>query len=453
MRTTHSMLLASACSLLACGRVSYDSLDATPGVDPLIDAALPDAEVPGPCTDFVGTDFKSEGSGTTESPYMLCNKEQLQSWALDMSGAQVLVLGGDIDLAGETWVPVGSFTGSLDGMGHAIVGLTRASTVGGGLFESLGNGAVVRNLQLLNFEIKGTATIGGLAGSSSGATIESVQVTGSIAGTGDNIGGLVGSATNTTMGDVHADVTITGEANIGGIVGNMSSGTIERSSATGSLTGSQAEGCTMVGGLVGYAINATISESFASATVSSAGAANGGLAGWAQTGTVKDCYATGDVTGGRSIDDTCSTVFDLASIGGLIGVDYNGVVLRNYATGATDTPYIIAAGLLGHGWTTSDMQYNFATGLVTAAGDKGGLYGRANGGTDTASYWSIPGSGVSSMCGGGSAPACDNARGIAAPEAATYFFDASNPPLDQWDFAAVWQEHPDRLPTLRWQQP
>jgi hypothetical protein len=447
------MLLASAGSLLACGRISYDSLDAGPGAEPPIDAALPDAEIPGLCTEFVGTDFKTEGDGSAGNPYLLCNKEQLQSWALGMAGDDVLVLGTSIDLSGVTWTPTGSFTGTFDGAGHAITGVTRIDAGSGGFFESLGSGAVVRDLRLLELNISGTVTVGGLAASSTGATIESVQVEGTISGTGDNIGGLVGSATNTTMRDLQAAVTVTGEGNIGGIVGNMSSGTMERSSASGTITGSQAEGCTMVGGLVGYAINATLSESFATATVSSAGAANGGLIGWAQTGTVSDCYATGSVAGGRSIDDTCSTVFDLASLGGLIGVDYNGVVQRSYATGATNTPYIIAAGLLGHGWTTSDMQHNFATGLVTAAGDQGGLYGRANGGTDTGSYWSIAGTGVSSMCSGGASAACDNSRGIAAPGAATYFFDASNPPLDQWDFTNVWLEHPDRLPTLRWQQP
>ncbi len=94
------------------------------------------------------------------------------------------------------------------------------------------------------------------------------------------------------------------------------------------------------------------------------------------------------------------------------------------------------------------MRSNFATGRVSAGGEAGGLFGRLYGGSETSSWWSIPGTGLTNMVGetGG-----DDSRGVDAPEAATYFFSRANPPLEEWDFDTVWLEHSDRPPTLRWQ--
>jgi len=439
VRTSIWIAITSSWMLAACGRISYEPVDGGPPAPP------------GPCDEYVGTDYRDLGSGTGDIPYLLCNRDQLLSWAPAMASSEVFVLGQDIDLAGTAWTPAGTFAGTLDGMGHAIRGVEVTIDGPAGLFVAIGPGGTVRNLSLLEVRIVGRSNVGGLAGSSTDAAIEATTVTGTVIGSGDNVGGVIGDSSNTTALDLRAVVSVKGEANVGGLVGLMSGGRVERSTADGVANGSTAEGCTMVGGLVGYANGATIAESFGNVTVASAGAANGGLVGWAEGGTVRDCYATGSVSGGRSIDDTCSSVFDLASLGGLIGVDYNGTVERSYATGATSTPYIIAGGLIGHSWTTSVMRSNFAIGLVTASNDRGGLYGRANGGMDTGSYWSIAGTGAPAMCGAGPTAACNNARGVNAPSGATYFFSSANPPLDTWDFTTIWQAHPDALPTLRWQ--
>lgn len=405
---------------------------------------------PGPCAEITATDPRAVGGGTEADPYLLCNATQLLDW-LGAPGTDVVRLGQDIDVSGMTITPAPLTGATLDGGGYAIRGVT---VMGGdrlGLFTNLGAGTTVRQLVLDALSVEGGSNVGGLAGSASNATIENVTIRGVVTGTGDRVGGLVGSTNATTIRDVHGEVEVTGEVYVGGLLGYQTGGTTERSSTSGTVTGSPNEGCTIAGGLIGQVTRGGVSQSFSSAIVSSGGASIGGLAGWTQESTIEDCYATGQVTAGRSIADFCSTVNDLALAGGLIGVDFNGTVTRSYATGATFASHLTAAGLIAHGWTTSDMQHNFATGAVNAANERGGLYGRANGGTDTGSYWSIAGTGVDRMCSGGPMAACNDSRGIDTPEADTYFFSSANPPLDQWDFDTVWQEHPDRLPTLRWQ--
>jgi len=66
-----------------------------------------------------------------ENPWVIQNPDQLKAFAAsfaktDYSG-KYIVLGADIDLAGEAWTPIGhlangtqAFRGSFDGQGHKI---------------------------------------------------------------------------------------------------------------------------------------------------------------------------------------------------------------------------------------------------------------------------------------------------------------------------------------------
>ena len=107
-------------------------------------------------------------------------------------------LTSDIDLSGETWVAMGtktvSFCGTFDGQGHTISNMTSNSTSEttyldcmGGLFGSLGDGAIVKN-----FTLTGTMTVtskyptsssdyfGSIAGAISGGTVQILNVHSSV---------------------------------------------------------------------------------------------------------------------------------------------------------------------------------------------------------------------------------------------------------------------------------
>ncbi|OJV38683.1 MAG: hypothetical protein BGO29_04180 [Bacteroidales bacterium 36-12] len=113
-------------------------------------------------------------------------------------------LTNDIDLTEvDDWVPIGAtsastpgggqFEGIFDGKGYCIKNLTITSSNAGfkGLFIRLYN-SQVKDLDLVNVNIKGSVPVGGISGAMIGEThIERVSVTGTIEGERE-VGGIVG---------------------------------------------------------------------------------------------------------------------------------------------------------------------------------------------------------------------------------------------------------------------
>lgn len=219
------------------------------------------------------------GSGTKEDPYLIKNEEQLGLIHQDVTKHYRLI--EDIRLT-PGWSSIHRFSGSLDGNGHIIDGLSIVKTVSSaldqynfGLFGSMEAGSEVKNLGLTNVDIevravRSDAKVGGLAGVCSG-TVTNCHVTGNIRGYGSGegsslqVGGIAGWFFGKGWGDsseAHiktcytvADVTVTGlqgvnsVATAGGIVGSQSHyGYISRSAALGNKV--KAEG-------YGYQSNST----------------------------------------------------------------------------------------------------------------------------------------------------------------------------------------------------
>jgi len=244
-------------------------------------------------------------------------------------------MGRSIDAGGVDFAPIGTekaFTGTFDGLGHAIDNLTieRVGQDAVGLFGRTTN-ATLRNLALVDGSVKGSDHVGGLVGVHQAiggtASISHVRSTGQVAGE-FAVGGLVGSnlAQNGTASISHVQSTglVRGVSEdralaTGGLVGfNKShSGTarIAHAHVTGSVWG---DDC--VGGLVGInqAIFGTASIASASATGRVWGDSSiGGLVGRNEVefppGTVDISHvlATGKVTGARFF-------------GGLVGENQTG---------------------------------------------------------------------------------------------------------------------------------
>ena len=121
----------------------------------------------------------------------------LKAISSDLAGSYKLT--ADITLT-ETWKPIGSadnpFTGTIDGNGHIITGLTTTdmgpSKIG---FVGQGNGATIKNLGLELVNIKGHQNVGAFMGSSVGSTVENCYSTGVVHGF-DHVAGIVGGCGN-----------------------------------------------------------------------------------------------------------------------------------------------------------------------------------------------------------------------------------------------------------------
>jgi len=234
----------------------------------------------------------------------------------------------------------------------------------------------------------GSAIAGGLVGCSDGA-IRSSLSKGSVQGSCcSNIGGLTGQnfshgliVSSTASGTVTATDP---NSSLGGLVGR-NDGMIQSSSASGDAVGG-----TDCGGLVGSNIGGTVTQSHASGKVSvnsTVASGGGGLAGQS-TGTISQSYATGTVTGGTA-----------QIVGGLVGANY-GAIQDTYANGAaTNSGSGTGAGGLA-GLNFASIARSYSTGKPHSDGGKTGGsvgYDNAGAGSISSDYWDTTTSGITSL--------------------------------------------------------
>jgi filamentous hemagglutinin family protein len=225
--------------------------------------------------------------------------------------------------------PVGSasntaFSGVFNGLGHAVDKLliyhpvnTSTYVRPTGLFGSL-NGGVISNVGLTNMEIAnaGGVDVGGLVGRVTSGTVSNSYVTtatNKTIGGGTNVGGLIGNLTgaNSKIVNSWANAAVTGSSSLGGLVGAISnSASVTDSFANGAVTGSS-----NLGGLAGSVTSGTISNSYASGAIGSAGSSNtvGGLVGSVTTSTISNSYYSGTTIAGNLYLGGLFGSWDLAS--------------------------------------------------------------------------------------------------------------------------------------------
>lgn len=124
------------------------------------------------------------------------------------NGGTVKLL-GDVNLTTSDWTPVGTssepFKGTFDGDGHKITGLKITSGSCIGLFGYVGEGAEIKNVNLVGASVSGESRVGALIGRIvGGATVSncSVDSTSKVVGSGSNTGGLIGEVFGPTTGTI-----------------------------------------------------------------------------------------------------------------------------------------------------------------------------------------------------------------------------------------------------------
>ena len=208
-----------------------------------------------------------------------------------------ITLDKNIDLTGKDWTPIGtsfdnSYTGTFDGGGHTITGLTiTTKDQFVGLFGYLNRAGTVKNVVMEGIQITSNhmfGNTGGVAGFSWG-TIENCSVSGSVSGT-KCVGGVVGAQKAGSITGCSSSATVKGTVDVGGVAGEK----------WGSMTACYATG------------NVTLEID------SPKNLSGGGLVGFNAGSSVLACYATGNVT------STGSSTGNV-SIGGFLGGNYTTV--------------------------------------------------------------------------------------------------------------------------------
>ena len=252
------------------------------------------------------------GSGTSEDPYTISNKEQLRAFALSLNSKIDyrdinIALTDDIDISDEEWIPVGksdyAFAGTFDGKGHTVSGMTIGTKdapkrlskdeVYMGFFGVLGGSATVKDLTLTDVCIytEGLASdyVGAIAGYThstdtgrNGAVIDSCTVKGTVSHTAEK-----------------------GNQFTGGMIGYQYKGALINSCFEGNVScvvkaGDLAE----AGGLVGLNNRGLVANCHTKADIYGSGNRDNGNEGMAvvsnliavQAGDLVHCFAQGNVT-------------------------------------------------------------------------------------------------------------------------------------------------------------
>ena len=254
--------------------------------------------------------------------YNVTSADGLLAWneAVQKDMTLNCTLADNIDLTGKDWTPIGtsfgnSYTGTFDGNGKTITGLTvTGSDNYAGLFGNLSG--TVKDVTLKDVKIESNndmSAVGGVAGYSFGGKIENCSVSGSVSGSGI-AGGVVGYQSGGFLTGCSSSATVNAGNAAGGVAGLTDSGaTLTACYATDDVTlVSNGTGTYYAGGVVGDNINrSTVIACYAWGSVTGSGSGTiyvGGVTGTNEESTLQACYhakgavscpdgTTGGVTG------------------------------------------------------------------------------------------------------------------------------------------------------------
>ena len=239
-----------------------------------------------------------------DGSYTVTSADGLMSVAELVNGGKTdinITLGTNIDLTGKDWMPIGTsnlYSGTFDGGGHTITGLTfTTNDEYAGLFGWLNKAGTVKNVVMEGVQITSnhmSGYIGGVVGLSWG-TIENCSVSGSVSGT-IFVGGVVGAQVGGSITGCSSSATVKGTADVGGVAGTTNLGaTMTACYATGNVTVEiDPRKDIFGGGLLGFNGGSSLLACYAIGNVTSTGSGTGkvyigGLVGYNYTD-VTACY-------------------------------------------------------------------------------------------------------------------------------------------------------------------
>jgi len=382
---------------------------------------------------------------------------------LDSTTLGYAELAGPTANQGKGWEPIGFFgamsplgcglvggaapwwyglTGTFDGQGYEIRDLfinrpDECHVNPMGLFGSIDESGIIKNVGVVNVTVTGCESVGGLAGCNYYGTVSNCYATGSVTG-GSHVGGLVGWNYEADVSNSYSTCNVTGNNYVGGLLGENIYGTVSNSYYNYDEVLINGEKVITIGALFGEDFNQWLgNDKFLDANERLC-QENGyyvvnnitdfkELLAFGQNSSLKfrlkndiDLvtepsfyipYLAGEFDGNGHKISHLSLNFDLTlplglfgylapggkvtqvcieninitgaeNVGGLVG--YNrGTVSNSYSTGSV-TGDDCVGGLVGWNYD-GDVSNSYSSGTVTGYGDVGGLAGR-NDGTVSNSY-------------------------------------------------------------------
>lgn len=355
-----------------------------------------------------------EGSGTEIDPYLIETFEHLvwitkddTNWSyhylqtadIDASPSDTLML--NILYWGPGWSPIGhqyvDFTGSYNGQGFSIDSLFIDCDLDEiGLFGNTNN-ATIENINLTNTNITGDGNVGSLIGLNYQSDVTGCTASGDVNGSG-NVGGLIGYSDGNIDSCSFSGTVYGTYNNVGGLIGQISSSTILNSYSNSYTTCASQYG----GGLIGQAFGSqVIIENSYSVGELHGMYTIGGLVGMMNNGgLILNCYSNVDVYG--DIYDYYYYYEISEQVGGLVGQNYASDIYNSYSTGTVFGIYDVG-GFIGTNNNASDVINCYSTGEVTCDNEPGGFIGLLYNGTSaviTNCFWDTETSGLATSQGG-----------------------------------------------------
>jgi hypothetical protein len=275
-----------------------------------------------------------------------------------------------------------ALAGTWDGLGNTLSNLAIDDPTSGdnvGLFATLGNTSVIRNLRLAKPTIsaadsvsgEGVGTLVGKGSRFGNAQLQNISVSGAkiTGGAMMSVGGLAGGFEITIDKSSFSGTVVGGDQSVvGGLLG--SGGSITDSTARGRITGGDN---TQVGGIVGFfgsARNSSFSGTVRAGSGTPYGALAGGIIGYNENGTLVSCRASGLVIVGKA-----------TIAGGLVGENASGTSIANSSSSAevTGANGSVIGGFAGESF--GQISGSFATGAIVGKANTtvGGFIGHNSG--------------------------------------------------------------------------
>ena len=194
----------------------------------------------------------------------ISTEAQLKAIANDLNGKYVLTQ--NITLSDDEWTPIGTegspFTGTLDGKGFTIIGLT----VGNGAKDDSNN-----NKAFFGF--------------TKDATVKNIAFTNAVVKGHNQAAIVVAQATSSTLSNIYVSGVVTGRDHVGTIAGDARGTTNNRTQITNCVSTAAALSTEhQGGGIAGWTNNSTFSYNIAYGTVTAPVNGAGGITGMVDDG-------------------------------------------------------------------------------------------------------------------------------------------------------------------------
>jgi hypothetical protein len=367
-----------------------------------------DPDVENSCTNICNrpidwADSFAAGSGlTTEDPFIICNAAHLNSMRSQPYGRNY-ALGENIDLNGLNFDPITNganqeFRGKIQGNNYIIANWSydNISADFVGLFKIL-NYSEVKDLGLINFNVRGRSYVGTLAGAVGtvnyngdaviGAeymTLDGIFTTGTVVAADLYAGGILGRCHGNAF-NMMSFASVTGRRFVGGLFGRKIWGA-NNLEYQGTVLATGSSNYCQAGGIAGYwaASTYSISSLKSSGTVTCTDDAGqgaqhtAGLIGYLNSGSLDQATSSATVTGrnfvGGLVGEAYSTTVTNAS--------YNGSVTGRYYAGGLfgQLTYSSVTGCNNSGTVVAAVPVLIppVTGSDTAGGIAGRIYGTSS---------------------------------------------------------------------------